>query len=187
MPVVAVDESIQLLWPEAGEEKIGDVDTETALLAERRAKAFRLYTRGLTLKQVSEEMVEGGKGPSIATVSRDVNHVLAGYRRMAAQDAALHLARELGRLNTLEAEAWEAWERSKGELVETFTGKTDRGSSARVVKRQRIGDARFMKIILDIHAQRCEMLGLTGKSVLDVGDRAPKYVLYVEEEIGEAV
>ncbi len=147
--------ALNILWPEVEPGPLETLDAESAVMAEARAKAFRLYTRRMSLRQIADELKIHH-----STAGRYVNQVLDGYRRYAMQDARAHLAAELGRLATLEAELWEAWDRSKGEAVETFTGKTDRGSSAKVTKKQRHGDPRIMKLLLDAWDKRCRLLGL---------------------------
>jgi hypothetical protein len=151
--------AIRLLWPEAAPESPDKVDNESAILNERRVKAFRLYTKGRTMRQIAEEIK-----CSLGTVSNYVNHILASYRLMGLQDAKFHLDREVAKLATVEAELWEAWEKSKGMVIEETTGR--RGTSggdfaqASIKRRQRDGDPRWMKLIQDNVRQRCRLLGI---------------------------
>jgi len=114
--------AIRILWPEMAPEAVENLDNESAVIAERRAKVFRLYTQGLTIREIAEHpTVKASK----STVGRDVQHVAESYRLIALQDAAAHLAREIGRLGMIEAAAWESFERSRGESVESTTGRRD--------------------------------------------------------------
>src|SRR5262245_7196134 len=92
--------ALRLLWPEMEPEAPDQpLDNESALIAERRAKVFRLYTRGMSIRGIAEhESVKCSK----STVGRDVQHVAESYRLIALQDAAAHLARD-----------WPAWRRSR--------------------------------------------------------------------------
>ena len=149
---------IRLLWPELPPDDEGNIDDETAVLAERRAKTFRLFGRGLSMRKIAEE-----QRCSPATVCRDVHSVVGAWRLIAVQDAAAHVARELIRLAAIEAELWDAWERSKGEATETYTGRRDGKvptNEARVRKKQRDGSPHIMKLILDAWRDRCKLLGL---------------------------
>jgi len=153
------DADLRLLWPESAPETAQSVDQESAAMAERRARVFRLYARGKTMRQVAEEA-----GTSLATVCRDVNHVLDAYRLAALQDAHHHVARELARLAAIEAELWDAWERSKGEATETTTarrgGASGEAGESRTRRRQRDGDPRVMRLVLGCWERRCRLLGL---------------------------
>lgn len=173
--------TVQTLWPELDDDPIESLDAESALMAENRAKAFRLYTRRNSMRQVATEL-----GVNASTICRWVNHVLDAYKRIAQQDAINHVAAELSRLATIETELWEAWDRSKGEAVETFTGKTNDKSTARVTKKQRHGDPRIMKLILDAYAQRCKLLGIINKAG-EANTGRMSSVVYVDRAIGEAV
>lgn len=153
---------IQLLWPEVGAEPVSEMDNETCILAEKRAQAFRLYTQRKSVREVA-----GALKVSVATAARYVRHVLDAYLRFQAQDASAHLGRELGRLAAIEAELWEAWEKSKSESVETFTGRREGQSmsnEARVKRKQREGSVAIMKLILEVFDKRCQMLGLLDTS-----------------------
>ena len=149
---------IQLLWPELSPEPIDEIDSESCAIAEKRAQAFRLYTKKRPVRAIAEEIKV-----SPATASRYVRHVLDAYLKFAAQDAQMHLSRELGKLAAIESELWEAWERSKSEQVKTLTGRRDGQNpvnEAKVERLQRDGSTKIMGLILDTFDRRCKLLGL---------------------------
>jgi hypothetical protein len=153
------DAAIRLLWPELAPEPLDRLDNESAAIAERRAKVFRAYCQGKTIRQVAEECGIISK----SQVARDVHHVLDGYRLIALQDAAAHIASELAKLARIEAEAWAAWDRSQKTSHEEerepsiLTGKM---SVSKIKNRRRDGTAEWLRIALDCHDRRCRLLKL---------------------------
>ena len=158
--------AVQVLWAEADPfEQDGAVDAESCRLMERRTRVFRQYIQGRSMREVAEDIKS-----SPATVCRDVRHVLNGLRKVVRQDMEQHVTRELGRLAVIEAEAWEAWQRSKGEQTETYTATRQRPAGvnqpagnaveARQRRRVRDGDPRFLQIAQGTWDRRCKLLGL---------------------------
>lgn len=157
--------AVRLLWPEAAPDDAGAVDHETAVMAERRAKTFRVFARGRSMREVAAEV-----GSSLSTVCRDVHHVLDGYRLVALQDAAALVGRQLAKLGEMQAAAWEGWLRSIGEQVERQAARRGRGEEvakeARVRRRQRDGDPRFLMLLERYWRCECLLMGLLSRDDL---------------------
>lgn len=152
-------EPLGLLWPEMDDADPDRLDHETAAIAARRVKVFQAYLRRRSVLAIVEEV-----GCSRRTVYRDIRHVLDNYKRLVLKDAGELLARQLAKLERQSAEAWAAWERSKGEVVETQTEQRTRdqwkAQGARVKKRQRDGDPRFLLLVNKFWLQECQLYGL---------------------------
>lgn len=164
MEVRRTPPELRLLWPEFESEPDGQpVDNETAVLAERRAKVFRLYTRGFSLRDIAEhETIRCSK----ATAGRDVQHVLDSYRLITVQDAGAHVAQQLSRLAHMESEALEAWERSKRVSEETEISESDgfqKSTHLREKRKQRDGNPAFLQVARDCWNDRCKLLKLIGQ------------------------
>lgn len=153
------DEDISLIFPEANHESIGRVDNETATIASRRVAVMRLYCAGKSMRDIGEKV-----GCSATTVHFDVRHCLQSFGRLTEQTTRKMIARELARLDTIEKECWEAWEKSKGESSKTRTRKKQRGNAnefeAVNETTQRAGDPRYMKLILECIEKRARLLRL---------------------------
>lgn len=83
--------------------------------------------------------------------------------------------RELQRLDELEEENWEAWQRSKEvaliEVDEQTVGGKDGGKSVtRATRRHQVGDPRFLTELRRIVETRCRILGLFVKETGEPGD-----------------
>lgn len=123
--------------------------------AERLQGVARGYLRGMTQVELAAEY-----GVSQGTISKD----LAALRAMWLESALVDFdeARQvaLAKIDHLEAEYWAAWETSKTERVKTATGKTDKGTSARVEKEQRDGNPQYLAGVQWCIAERIKLLGL---------------------------
>lgn len=169
--------TLALLWPEAapapGEEGDTILDAERLIVAERRAKTARLYYARKTMRDIAAELKIG-----LATVHDDIHTVLAGWARYAKQNVAMLVVNELARLNHIERDIEIEWEKSKGEVVETATGRrsnsTGSHDTAAVKKKQRYGDPRLAALLLKCWENRCKLLKLLNQDDLKGnGDNLP--------------
>jgi hypothetical protein len=136
---------------------------------EKRSKAQRLKDRETiarlrlrcrTLQQIADET-----GLSHATVKREMRLIEAEWREAAREDIATVKARELQKLDDLEAEARAEWERSKLDwqkrVVEDKPVGT-RGGGGRAAKVEtggQCGDPRYLNVLLSIQERRAKILG----------------------------
>ena len=140
---------------------------EALRLESRRLKAAELYLRGTTsLTRIAHEL-----GVHKSQISRDFKIIKSRWRDQYAEDFNAAKQRELAKIDSLEAAAWQAWERScaDAETLHTgvLTGRTDKDGTAlpdlkkswKTVKGQN-GDARFLELVHTCIAQRCKLLGL---------------------------
>lgn len=143
-----------------------------AEIAERRAKVSELYRKnGWTVYRIAKEI-----GCSVATVSEDMQALIAGWQRTAGTNTAAHIAIELEKINTLEAEAWESLRISKQPRRVATARKSvtpvaaGDGSTVTVEStvasateiQQPAGDPRFMAIIDRCITRRMKLFGLEG-------------------------
>lgn len=137
-----------------------EVDRDRRIVSE-------LYLKMMTLRQISE-----ATGLSIMTVSRDLEAVRKRWQREAVRDIGERKMIELARLDKIEAEAWDAWERSKKprERKETLVEKNDEGDGEKLrtfskkrtslVSEEYVGDPRYLAIIQKCIEQRASLIGL---------------------------
>lgn len=155
--------TLAILWPETApnldEPEDGILDEERLIVAERRAKSARLYQQKKTMRTIAAELKV-----SLGTVHRDIQAVLQGWRRFARQQVADLIVMELARLAHREADIEIEWEKSKGDLTETATGRRTNQSgsfdTAAVKKRQRCGNPQLAQLLLKCWEMRCKLLGL---------------------------
>jgi hypothetical protein len=107
---------------------------------------------------------------SESTVHRELRALADEWRESAADSINEHRVRELARLEIIERDAWAEWDRSRKnyakEVTERLKGAGEKGdfeTGPKVVRREtggRIGEAKFLQIILNAQDARRKLLGL---------------------------
>ncbi len=128
-------------------------------IAARRERVAALYLQGKSQYAIGREL-----GLTQTNVSRDLDAIRQVWLANAVRDYGERQAEELAKCDRLEAEAWEAWERSK-QPAETTTAErvtldgTDRTKAAKRTE-GRDGNPTFLTVVERCIAKRCEILGL---------------------------
>lgn len=118
-----------------------------------------------------------GRGYEVSrsTVTRDSWECVKVWREEHAADIERLRYRELYGLSKQEEELWAAWERSKTPKVRMLVAETSgSGEGAGGKRRQRteegaVGDPSFMRLLLEVRAQRIRMLGLEAPIRTEIG------------------
>lgn len=110
---------------------------------ERRRKVAQLYLQRMTQTEIAQRL--GVKQP---VVSRDLRRIEREWSESASGDFAAARNAELRKLDLLERELWEAWERSKkeGRRTAQFT-KNDGKETTRSGIVQHPGDPKYLDLI----------------------------------------
>lgn len=149
----------------------------------RRSKVAELVLRGVTNQfEICARL--GMEPKQQPTVSRDIKAIEEDWRRIAAQQISEARGRELERLDRVEREYWDAWERSKVERQSTRNRRrrkptqkldaegrplTETEDEDETKKEPRDGDARFLDGVLACVKKRCEILGIDAPKRLKHG------------------
>lgn len=132
----------------------GEKRTPAQRLKDRETIA-RLRLRNRTLVQIATET-----GLSLATVKRELRILQAEWQEAAREDIAAVKARELQKLDHLEAEALAEWERSKADAVKRVVETGGReGKKSKLERAGQCGDPRYLNVLLGIHERRAKLLG----------------------------
>lgn len=129
-------------------------------MLEHRAQAAAWHKEGRSNLEIAEML-----GIEPYTVSRDLAFVRAKLMENAINDLDAARKAELAKLDVIEAEAWEAWERSKQPRISKSATKGDTVNKQSVKEEERGGDPRYMEIILRCSDQRAKILGLVVNKV----------------------
>lgn len=146
-----------------------------------RATEVELWLKGWTLRAIATQV-----GISEGQVRYDLRQVEQEWRAKAVYDFDLIRQRELRRIDLLEAEAWAAWEKSKGprEITTTRQSKkvlapvemTSTTTAASKRNEQRDPDARYMAVIQWCISERAKLLGLYAPTEMHLSAGAGKTV-----------
>ncbi len=132
-----------------------------------------LYKRGYSYAALREEVMARLDLPtySLRTVKKDVDRMLAEWRKTRIENTDYAVQLELERIDDIIKEAWEAWEKSKrdGERVRTTrSGRRSKGGDGietTNVTQQREeycghGDTRYLDVVQRAQIERRKLLGL---------------------------
>jgi hypothetical protein len=156
---------------------------EELSIESRRCQVAALFLRGT--KRQSELALRLGVNRS--TISRDLKALNARWKEAAVRDLDAAKGQELERLDQLEAEYWQAWEKSKGPHEVTTTEQTTGGDSDRtraaIRTEEQHGDPRYLDGVQRCIEQRCKLLGLCApqKIAPTTPDGQEPYRLTVED------
>lgn len=121
----------------------------------RRQKVAALYLAGHYQHEIARDL-----SISQQQVSHDLRQVRAEWMTRAVQDIGVLQQEELEKISAIEREAWAAFARSKLDTESTIQEKHD--GKLKVSRRveKRVGEVRWLGIILDCISRRCDLLGL---------------------------
>lgn len=122
---------------------------------ERRQRVARLYLQGKTLAEIGAVVQV-----HYSTVSRDLEWIRGEWLDSAIRDFDEARSLELAKIDALEREYWEAWQRSqKKREVSKITRGPD-GDRTELRQEQMVGNPLFLAGVERCIAKRCELLGL---------------------------
>jgi len=127
---------------------------------QRRAEAARLYKEGWLVKDIAARL-----NVTRQTIHADLCELHGKWLRQAAACYSEAKVRVLLELDQIEDEANSAWEQSKEPAVTELTETIDGGEAGTATRTRRtvqykVGDAKYLHIMLKCIAQRCKILGL---------------------------
>jgi predicted XRE-type DNA-binding protein len=122
----------------------------------------RLYLQGRTQRDIAEVV-----GVSQGQVNHDLKLIQQRWRESSIMDMNEAKQKELARIDEVEIQFWEAWERSKNERTrarQESDGKSKDGKPnvvrATMEKEQRDGNPAFLAGVMSCIERRCKLLGL---------------------------
>lgn len=120
-----------------------------------RQRVAELRLRSFSIDKIAEAM-----GCGRTTVRRDLAWLQAKWEAEAAEDIAALKARELKKLDHLEAEALAEWERSKL-TMQKVVKEVEKGvqTKERTEVSEQCGDPRYLNVMLGIQERRAKLVG----------------------------
>jgi hypothetical protein len=133
-------------------------------IASRRQKVAAAYLRGEYQVDIAARF-----GISQQQISLDLKAIRAAWLQSAIRDFDAARAEELAKIDQVEAEYWQAWERSKKDkeiAVQESDGALDEKTKKPKIKKLSLrkegqaGNAVFLQGVLTCIERRCKILGL---------------------------
>jgi hypothetical protein len=126
------------------------------LMRQRRASVTRLYVRGHSLPEIAANL-----GLSDSAVAHELAEIRKEWVAAALCDRVEAKARELAKLDHVEAEAWKAWERSQKKFTRVKKS-TKPDSHGETITETRSGEPKHMAAAQRAIEWRVVIFGLIG-------------------------
>jgi hypothetical protein len=137
-------------------------NSRRSLILQRREHVAELHLDGMTMRHIAQEL-----GVALGTVHSDLRYVERQWAKSANESYSKSISKVISKLDLMEKEAYEAFEKSQGESVVVLNrGKSRSGTSE--VTRQEIrkaspGDPRYLEVIAKCIDHRMRVLGLNAR------------------------
>lgn len=148
-----------------------------------------LFLRGYSYRQISDLLNQRNAKMGLdyaivppMRVYKDLKQLLINWKREHEENIDLYMTKELSKLDKIEAELWDAWERSKKRIVSKIRQsglKTERSETF-------AGNPRYLDLVLSVQQRRAKLLGLDAPVKVDlpnvnvsVDSSGPKYDISV--------
>lgn len=148
-----------------------------------------LFLRGYSYRQISDLLNQRNEKMGLdyaivppMRVYKDLKQLLINWKREHEENIDLYITKELSKLDKIEAELWDAWERSKKRIVSKIRQsglKTERSETF-------AGNPRYLDLVLSVQQRRAKLLGLDAPVKVDlpnvnvsVDSSGPKYDISV--------
>lgn len=148
-----------------------------------------LFLRGYSYRQIADLLNQRNAKMGLdyaivppMRVYKDLKQLLINWKREHEENIDLYITKELSKLDKIEAELWDAWERSKKRIVSKIRQsglKTERSETF-------AGNPRYLDLVLSVQQRRAKLLGLDSPVKVDlpnvnvsVDSSSPKYDISV--------
>lgn len=125
------------------------------LIPFHRAEIARYYLQGKPIHEIAETM-----GLSKYTIHDDLEVIRQAWLRSTLVDFDAKRAEEVAKIDRVEAQAWEEYERSKEPGSRSVQGTGAQGSWTEDETTERTGDPRYLQVVLKCIDRRIRLFGL---------------------------
>jgi len=164
-------------------------DRKPAEIERDRRNISRLYLQGKIQAQIAFELKI-----SQPTVSRELKLLQAEWKEERVYDINEAKQKELSKLDVLELEYWEAWERSQGNAITQIQSESPMGTTKTAKQEKQFGDARFLDGVMSCIKQRCAILGVEAPKRVgvtydnfDFDDCTPEQILRLRQGVDPSI
>lgn len=154
------------------------------VILERRNKVSQLYLKGWYQSQIAAEL-----GYTQQQISKDLKRIHEDWLKENTHNIDILKQRELSKIDNLEREYWESWEKSKENYQQKIIkAKGDKEKASAVERTTKdvivYGDPRFLQGIQWCVERRCMIMGIDAPKVSKVSINKLGKDLADEEYVG---
>ena len=122
-----------------------------------------LHARGRTMQEIGRAL-----DIDVARVCRYVKQLRTEWRTSRLQDMDELTGAELQKIALVEREAFNGWQKSTEDSVETRTTEVDGKEQVTTIRRGQAGNAKFLEVVVLAMQRRAKLLGLDPPTKKDV-------------------
>jgi hypothetical protein len=150
------------------------------LRKERMPKVIRMYLKGIPVMDIAAHFKL-----ERPVIYKDLSLARKIWNKRVDRAARELMSVELAKVDTVEEEAWEQWERSKKDAEEQTVDKDADGKVTGKSKKRKgqSGDPSYLAIILKCVDQRCKMLKIGEYAAEGSGELMAKLVEVVIDDV----
>ena len=139
----------------------------------------RMYLQGITQAEIGQRL-----GVSQPQISYDLKVLRNRWLKSSIINIDEVKARELARIDHLEREYWEAWDKSKSPIKTKASKKVGGETIESTIQGETgTGDPRYLSGVQWCINKRCDVLGLNAPSKTDITSGGERIMAYVTERI----
>ena len=125
----------------------------------------RLKISDWYLKGYTQQWIAGQLGLNVSTICRDIKVLIRWWKRSSVKNIDSLKQIELNKINKLEIEYWEAWERSKNDAEQKIkrqrqTANNEPINEAQIKSDSQNGDPRYLAGVQWCIEKRCKIIGI---------------------------
>ena len=135
-------------------------------IAEDLEIEYKLYLQGYAYRAIAIKLNENRpayKHVSYMQVYQDIQRFIKQYTSQMFKDTAELTSIELNRINQVETEAWQAWERSKKDIIRHKTRDLTGKNASKEITEETItnaGNKDFLELVKWAVEMRCKIFGI---------------------------
>ncbi len=128
---------------------------------QRRAEVAKMYLMGMYQSEIAKKV-----GVTQSQISQDLKMLNKAWIAGAQDDISEAKAREVAKLDLIEAEAWDAWVRSKEKTVKRSAEKKgERKTLEKLEETENVGDPRYLAQVERCVQGRCQLMGMMDTAI----------------------
>ena len=137
-------------------------------IEEDRKNIAELFIQSYSLQQIADEITKNRDYElSTSQICRDIKFVVNQWKTDTSAFIDERMESDLMKLEKIENEAWQAWDRSKGKRTTKTQSQTGEEITKTIKEENLIGDPKFLDVIRQVLQDRANLLGYMAPKKVD--------------------
>lgn len=133
-----------------------------------RAKIADMFLKSYSHRQITEQLnAQNPYSLSAQQILRDIHVIISDWKTSTSALIDERMEQDLMKLEKIENEAWEAWDRSRGKKITKTATESDGVKTKQIKEEQLIGEPKFLDLIRQVLQDRANLLGYMAPKKVD--------------------